>query len=67
MATLLTAIFAFCDVTVQKNQTRISGHTTYGKYSGPSPGFRSRVSQNHNGGYIFKYNIGCMQQPGNQT
>ena len=39
-----------------------------GFYSSPSPGFRSRGDQNLQGGAtFFKYNIGCMQQPGGQT
>jgi len=35
--------------------------------AGPSTGFRSRGTKSHKGGCIFKYNIGCMQQPGDQT
>ena len=32
--------------------------------TGLSPGFRSKGAKNHEGGHIFKYNIGCMQLRG---
>jgi len=33
--------------------------------AGPLPGFRSKGGQKtQGGGTFFKYNIGCMQQPG---
>jgi len=31
---------------------------------GPSPGIRRRGAETTKGGIFFKYNIGCMQQPG---
>ena len=42
--------------------------------AGPSPGFSSREAKNQmegpntrRGAHIFKYSIGCMQQPGGKT
>jgi len=33
----------------------------------PSPGCRSRGSQKLQGGHIFDYNVGCMQQPSRKS